>query len=491
MKHSIKKRITLAFSILLAGAIIACWIANTLLLGNFYIRNKKNAIIEAYHKIDNQAQGDGVNSEAFSGLFDQIAKRDNLEMLIIDSDTKAVLFTGWDSRMLTDRLLGYIFRGYESTETLYEDSDIRVHQSFDESMNMSFIELMGRLTNGDIIFMRSPVESLSDSVKIANRFLGYVGIVVILLSIFVSNMISQKVSKPILNLADISEKVARLDFDAKYEDEGRQDEVALLGRSINLMSKNLEETISELKRANNELQVDIKRKTEIDEMRREFLSNVSHELKTPIALVQGYAEGLKDCVNDDEESRNYYCDVIIDEAGKMNRLVQQLMKLDQLENGHNEVDFERFDIVDMIESCVQSVDIMLKQSETTLKFEEAGPVYVWSDPFMIEQVINNYLSNAIHYVSGEKVIEISLERMGDKVRLKVFNTGENIPEESLDKLWTKFYKVDKARTREYGGSGIGLSIVKAIGDSLNRSYGVINYDNGVAFWFEVECQEEV
>ncbi len=234
------------------------------------------------------------------------------------------------------------------------------------------------------------------------------------------------------------------------------------------------------------MQKDIEKKNEIDEMRKDFLSNVSHELKTPIALIQGYAEGLKEGVNDDPESRDFYCDVIMDEASKMNTMVKKLLTLNQLEFGNDRLDLERFDIVSLIRNCIQSSDILLKQQDISVRMEEYGAIYVWGDEFKTEEVFMNYFSNAIHYAAGEKIIDVKLQKKDGKVQISVFNTGNPIPEESLAHLWEKFYKVDKARTREYGGSGIGLSIVKAIMDSMQQGYGVVNYSNGVAFWFELE-----
>ena len=222
-------------------------------------------------------------------------------------------------------------------------------------------------------------------------------------------------------------------------------------------------------------------------MRKEFLSNVSHELKTPIALIQGYAEGLKEGINDDAESREFYCDVIIDEAAKMNDMVKKLLTLNQLEFGNDVISMERFDIAALIRNYIQSVEILTKQKDIQVRFDNMPfAVYVWADEFKVEEVFGNYFSNAIHYASGDKIIDVKLIKTDNKVKVSVFNTGEPIPEESLSHLWEKFYKVDKARTREYGGSGVGLSIVKAIMESMNQAYGVINYDNGVAFWFELE-----
>ena len=293
-----------------------------------------------------------------------------------------------------------------------------------------------------------------------------------------------------MQLAGISEKMTHLDFDAKYT--GRdKNEIAILGDNINKMSEALEKTISELKTANNELQKDIQKKTEIDEMRKEFLSNVSHELKTPIALIQGYAEGLLEGISEDSESRELYCNVISDEAQKMNSLVQKLLTLNQLEFGNDPVNMERFDIVTLVKNQLQSADILIRQKEIKLLMSENTPVYVWGDEFKTGEVVSNYLSNAIHHCEGDKIIDIRFSQRDGKVRVTFFNTGRPIPEESISHIWEKFYKVDKARTREYGGSGIGLSIVKAIMESINQEYGVENYTNGVAFWFEMEMQERI
>ena len=226
----------------------------------------------------------------------------------------------------------------------------------------------------------------------------------------------------------------------------------------------------------------------VDEMRKEFLSNVSHELKTPIALIQGYAEGLKEGINDDAESREYYCEVIMDEASKMNQMVKKLLTLNQMEFGNDMVTMERFDITELIGTYLQSAAILCRQKGISLQMEDCPPVNVWADEFMVEEVFGNYFSNAINHVAGKRVIDVKLTLEEKKVRVSVFNTGAQIPEESLPHIWEKFYKVDKARTREYGGSGVGLSIVKAAMEAMNQRYGAINYDNGVEFWFELEAE---
>ena len=298
-----------------------------------------------------------------------------------------------------------------------------------------------------------------------------------------------KLDPTLLQLTDISKRMVDLDFNAKYEsNRSNSYEVEELGNHINRLSENLERTISELKTANVELQDDIEKKIQIDEMRKEFLSNVSHELKTPLALIQGYAEGLQECINDDAESREFYCDVIIDEADKMNRMVKKLLTLNQLEFGNDQVVMERFDMTELVRGVANSTKILMEQKGIRLELDNLEEAWVWGDEFKVEEVITNYMSNAINHADGGKVIRVFYTRFEDKLRVSVFNTGQPIPEDDIDKIWVKFYKVDKARTREYGGSGIGLSIVKAIMDSFHQQCGVINHEDGVEFWMELSTK---
>ncbi|HEY8465107.1 MAG TPA: ATP-binding protein, partial [Bacillota bacterium] len=282
-----------------------------------------------------------------------------------------------------------------------------------------------------------------------------------------------------------AQKMADLDFSQKYSGT-EQDELGELGRSINSLSAQLEKSISDLTKANQQLQADIERERLIDEMRKSFISNVSHELKTPIALIQGYAEGLKVNVNEDAESKNFYCDVIIDEAGKMNRLVKQLLELAKLESGSLPLERDNFAIEKLLQQVLKRNQLLFE--EKGVRLETGNPTGLWvnADIELIEQVINNFLSNALNHVDETRLIRVTVRQVGEKVRVVVFNSGLPIPEESIDKIWTSFYKVDKARTREYGGSGLGLSIVRAVQEAHGNAYGVINRADGVEFWFELD-----
>lgn len=485
MKYSMKRQFAFLFIALTTGTILLCLLLNTTLLGTYYLNKKQNALVSAYDSINEASNEGDITTEEYDIELKKICEKYNIQVLVADGESQAVKYSMNDPKTVLKQLFDNIFLGVNEEDLLQDTISYKMRMVRDFKTQTEYIEMWGILDNGYFFMLRSALEGIRESVSISNRFLAYVGVAAILVSVFLVVWISNRVTKPILELAKISERMKHLDFEAKYSGKDKT-EIAILGNNINELSEALETTISELKTANNELLKDIERKDKVDERRREFLSNISHELKTPLALIQGYAEGLKEGINDDAESREFYCDVIIDEAEKMNTMVKNLLTLNQLEAGNEIVSMERFDVTILVKNQVAASDILLKQNGISVRMEDYRPIYVWGDEFRVEEVFRNYLTNAINYAKNEKIIDIKILQTQDKVRLSVFNTGNPIPQESIAHLWEKFYKVDKARSREYGGSGIGLSIVKAIMESMNQKYGVVNYDNGVEFWFELD-----
>lgn len=238
---------------------------------------------------------------------------------------------------------------------------------------------------------------------------------------------------------------------------------------------------------------DITEHVKLDNMRKEFIADVSHELKTPIALIQGYSEGLLENVNTDEESRKFYAEVILDEATKMDKMVRQLIELTKLEYENREFNNRNFNIVELEKEICRSSKVMLEEKGVNVEFETSDVINVYADDFYISQCITNYLTNAIKHVEkvdGEKVIKITNTIIKDKARITVFNTGENIEKENLSRIWNRFFKVDESRNREDGGSGIGLSIVKAIMNNYGNDFGVENKPNGVEFYFDIDLERK-
>ena len=485
MKYSLKRHFTIILISLVAGTILMCLVLNSTLLERYYTNNKINALIRAYDSINEAANTGDITSDTFDIELQKICGKYNINVLVADSDSETVKTSMSDPNFVIKHLLNNIIMGVDPKDVLHETESYKMQIVTDVRTQTEYIEMWGVLDTGYLFMIRSALEGIRESVAISNQFLSYVGVAAIIVSAFLVVWLTNRITKPILELADISERMKHLDFNAKYMGKDKT-EIAVLGQNINELSETLQTTISELKTANNELLKDIERKEQVDEMRKEFLSNVSHELKTPIALIQGYAEGLKEGINDDAESREFYCDVIMDEASKMNTMVKRLLTLNQLEFGNELVNMERFDIAALIKNYIASADILIRQKGIDVRMEDYGEAYVWGDEFRVEEVFMNYFTNAMNYAQGDMIIDIKIREEQNRMRISVFNTGSPIPDESVEHIWEKFYKVDKARTREYGGSGIGLSIVKVIMESMNQDYGVINYDNGVEFWFTLD-----
>ena len=489
MKYSIKRQISFTFIGLIVLLVVAIEVCNLFLLEDFYLNHKSEILIRGMEHLEQT--GDGVEASMDEAFFN-FCITENLAVVSTSREGDVeytVNMSQGEGRLLASRLFGYLAGIDEAEpEILKSTEHYRIQINRDIIRGHDYIEIWGRLSDERYFIVQTPLESIKESVAISNRFFLYIGVGVVLIGAVVIWLYSNKITRPITELSEVSRKMANLDFDAKYEGDGNN-EIGVLGQNLNHMSKTLLQSMTELKTANNELQKDIEKKNEIDTMRREFLSNVSHELKTPIALIQGYAEGLQDNITDEKE-KDFYCEVIVDEANKMNGMVQKLLTLNQIEFGQEQVEMVRFDIAALISGILQSTAILVQAKNAEVIFRPKEPIYVWGDEFRVEEVITNYFSNALHHVKGDNKIEIRCEEKEGLVYTSVFNSGDPIPQEDIDKIWTKFYKVDKARTREYGGNGIGLSIVKAIMESMNQQIGVRNYENGVEFWFTLESKTE-
>lgn len=535
-KHSIRFKITVLFAGIICILIVMLLLFNITFSEKFYMQDKREAMLNAYESIDdacNQYSSGSISDTDLRNNLEQVSTSKGMSIIIVNSDWTTFYVSTHGDEMMLERLKKSIFNNdifqgmpdksgsmqeqpdenrngdinagkktlpekiidmsgngaSETRDILYQSDKYTVQKVYDSRLLDDYIELWGTLDNGNFILIRTPIQGIKDNVHISNTFITYIGIVTLVIGIIAAFVLSSYISKPIKQLSNIAERMSELDFDIKYNGKDKG-EIGLLGKSMNNMSQKLEENISQLKTANLELQRDIDKKEKLEKMRTDFLSNVSHELKTPIALIQGYAEGLKEGITDDPESMDFYCSVIMDEAAKMNNMVKRLLTLNQIEFGEDELVMERFDINELVKSVVNANELRATQKNLSITYDILdSPLYVWADEYKVEEVVTNYLSNAINHCCNENIIKIKVGHIDkDNVRVSVFNTGNNIPEADIEHIWEKFYKVDKARTREYGGNGIGLSIVKAIVESMGKTCGVNNLSDGVEFWFDLDCK---
>ena len=483
----VKLFITLSFVILLI--ILFLIIVNNVVFGQFYLFSKTRALKSVYITVNNYYNS-SVDIDIESEL-EKISVQNNFDILIKNNQNVSIYTSNKDFFSTLGQMNAMSNGLYDNTgEIIEQNEDMTIRRIKDTKNGITYILLSGVLDNGYLLYVRIPITSIQESVKISNNFLYLMAGFAILIAAVIVSFVSRKFADPISELNAIAKKMANLDFSHKYRITGADDEINNLGKSINAMSDKLEKTIKQLRDTNIELEKDIEEKSKIDEMRKSFISDVSHELKTPIALIQGYSEGLLENVNTDEESRKFYAEVILDETNKMDKLVKQLLELMKLEYGKREFKDTKFNVVEVEKEVVRKSKVMLEEKQVNVQIKYSGEIMVLADDFYIEQVITNYLTNAIKHVEEiQGLKEISIENVVDveknKVRVKVFNTRKNIKEEDITRIWNRFYKVDESRNRKDGGTGIGLSFVRAIMNNYGNQYGVMNKENGVEFYIEL------
>ena len=296
----------------------------------------------------------------------------------------------------------------------------------------------------------------------------------------------RRFSKPIDNMCDITGRMAELDFSKKCPPT-KLVEMTQLSESINTLSDNLDNALSDLNEKNAKLLKDIENERTIDNLRQTFISGISHELKTPIAIIQGYAEGAKmffDAGNGKAAAE--YCDVISEETVRMNNMIMRLLEITKYSSGAYEPVNENFSIHDMVQEWYDRNAALLEEKGITA-VNNIKTAYVGNgDSIILASVVNNYLSNAVSHIDGDKKIICSAEDRGDCYRVFVYNTGENIEEKHIDKIWDSFYRADKSLSRSQGRFGLGLAIVASIQKLHNQKFGVQNAENGVEFFFDIK-----
>ncbi len=542
--HSIKFKITLLLVVTVTCLVAMLIGFNSFFSEKVYMNRKQKSMVSSYENVNDIMQkytDSQIDKDTMCADMENISTAKGISVLVVDSSWCTIYVSTQGDDSMIERLRMSIFNGdifknsgtsekapepknpaddsvtdnpadaddkkdhkkrfddiidmsgtslVENRTIISSNDKYTLQKVYDERLGDYYLEIWGTLDNGYSIILRTPIQGIKDNVNISTTLIKYVGGAILIVGIISAFVVSTYITRPIKQLSDIAERMSEMDFDARYEGSDKG-EIGLLGKSMNNMSEKLEHNIAELKKANLELKKDIDKKEKLEIMRTDFLSNVSHELKTPIALIQGYAEGLKEGITDDPESMGFYCDVIMDEANKMNTMVKRLLTLNQIEFGNDEPDMERFNINELIASVVDANAIRAGQKNMSIVFDNRNEQnFVWADEYKTEEVLTNYISNALNHCDGKQAIEVRTSKSEDGATLTVtvYNSGRNIAEEDLERIWEKVYKTDKARTREYGGNGIGLSIVKAIMESMGQEYGVRNVSDGVEFWFTLDCK---
>ena len=342
---------------------------------------------------------------------------------------------------------------------------------------------MSLQNNNDALFISvSSIQPIKEASSVIKTFYFYMLIGFIIVATFLSIVYANLIAKPLKNLNNIARKMSNLDFSVKCNVTS-DDEIGSLAMTLNFLSANLKKSLDDLKEKNIKLEADIEKERELETMRKDFVASVSHDLKTPIGIISGYAEGLKDGIVSPENAQ-IYLETIIDEAGKMNTLVTSMLELSKLESNSMLLQIESFNIVRLISAKVKNLNLELKEKDITVNYIAVPDfAYVQGDILKIEQVIQNLITNSIKYTPCGNYINISIIENTDNFEISIENTGTHIPEEELSNIFIKFYKLDKSGDRSTNSFGLGLAIVQKILELHNSAYSMTNSLNGVLFKF--------
>lgn len=469
-KLGIRFRVFLEVGAIFSVCLIALIIVNSQLLENVYLKNEEHSLTQMAHDAENYT-GD------YNLLLSQFEKKNNVSIDLYDNNDNYV-YEGSGSFVSGKKLI---------VVSRTENDDGSYFNILQEEDSTTQYILFGKdFSNGYHIEIMSQKDVIQENASIATRVTTAITVVALLISLIYISGYSKRFTKPIIQITDTANKISNLDFSQKCNIQ-RNDEIGVLSDSINKLSVSLDTALTELKETNEQLLIDIEKERKLEKMRQDFVSSASHELKTPIAIIRGYAEGLKMNIDGSAESLNEYCDIIINEADKMNSLVVSLMEASLYSSGMKKIEKQEFLLNELISDFMKGLKPIFEEKGITATFiNEDEKLLVYADKKGIERVLSNYISNACSHAKNEKEIKVSVLDVGEKYRVSVYNSGSVIEEKDKENIFDSFYRADKAHSRQEGRFGLGLSIVKSVMDMHNSAYGFNNFEAGVEFFFEID-----
>lgn len=328
--------------------------------------------------------------------------------------------------------------------------------------------LIKKISNHEIVVAIGEIISSNVVIGIIVGIYKRFSLITIPILLIISYIVSKKISEPIEILEKVSTQISNSDF-TEFVEIKSKNELETLGNNINKMASKLKQNIDELNVLNEKLKIELKEKERLLETEKMFMRTIGHELKTPVAIINGYIEALQDGLIEDNERKNTY-NIIYDEAMSINKLVKDINSYLKYEFRDLKPVFEKVNIKKIIEIGLNKYSLDIEQKDINLKIE-LEDLETITDAKIFNIVLNNLITNAITYVNTRKEIGIYLK----KKRLIIENSAENITEEMIEKIFNPFYKIDSSRNRKYGGTGLGLSIVKNLLEILKLGYS-FTYD---------------
>lgn len=479
-KSSLRHKLIFLSIVILALYYILVALFSLLFMEPYYLHRVEQTLVDAFYTLEAQ---DTFDITTVSEL-----EESNLSIIIADIDTMEILYNSqMPDRFVPDmlhRLLPNIrdhILTTGSNYTINADEDYR-HTASGVLVSGGRRVTLGGLTDKYIIDISTAYASISQATSTSLTFSLGVGLLVMVMAGFAFSRMSSMVIRPVTQITEIANQIANLDFSKKCDVRDRS-EIGQMARSINTMSDFMQTYIAQLETANQQLTRDIALKKEQEDARKNLVSNLSHDLKTPIGLISGYADGLRSGMAKTDAEVKEYCDIICDESDRMMSMILRMMELFRLESGTVELHNEEFDLSDLLNYVIEIFDIEIERMGLSFSSHYDEGLYIYADYFSVEQVITNYVQNAVSHMGIGKVMSLSVEDSGNYYKVSVFNSADPIPEEELTRIWDSFYRLDKSRTSRKQ-SGLGLSIVRSNMELIGGDYGVENTPDGVIFWAE-------
>lgn len=494
MKKSLSKRLFLITLILLISLMGLTLIFQIFIFEDFYIKKKTDYLVSQMKKFQFENSFGGYNMDYVYSDLNKFQTKNNAKIGIftLNGELKYVAdnpkSTSDDEKILKD-FCTQILSNKEFLANILHDNTILTKTFFanyDQSKNIGIVAPMSlKYKNDSLLVVVAPLQPILEASSVISEFYIYVFISVIFIAIILSLIYTNLITKPLVRMNNIATKMSKFDFSEQCSI-NRDDEIGNLANTLNFLSNNLNKAMEDLKSKNHQLEKDIERERYLEAMRKDFIASVSHELKTPVGIIKGYAEGIKDGIVQGEDASKYL-DVIIDESQKMSKLISNMLELSKLESGMITPKLEVFNFNRLINKVIKSLSIECSEKYLNISFDNKTEYsYVLADIFQMDQVLTNIITNAIKYTPPNNDIIVSIDESNDIFLITVLNTGSFIPDDDIQKLFQKFYRVDSSHSRSNNSIGLGLAIVKTILDLHGSSYSIENTSEGVLFSFTLQ-----
>jgi len=471
---------TLSIVLLMASLICAIFLANTFFLESYFEARTLERFKEEYNRLLRSFK---TADREFLDLLRERNAQTGFKFLVVDDRGKVLLSTVPEFQpgapvVLNREQADFLQR---SLEKLKAGKSVR--DSMQRPSGEGFdIVLAGQLERDKFLLITLPLEQLRENTALANRFLLLIGSAFLLLALLTAILLSRRTVHPILRINRIASSIAKLDFSERYTGK-EKDEVGTLGKSINHISDELSRTISRLQKANDELHDQVL-------LQKKFFTSVTHEFKTPVGLIRGYAESLQLGLAHSTEQALEFSEIIIHESDRLTRLIEDILMMARLDSTGFHLKKSTFDLIGLIGRTVEKRRLLPGETNLPVTLHLPTRCTVEADEGRISQVLDNLLANAVAHRSPSGQLSITLEQGTGGVCVEVFNSGASIPSDRLEHLFEPFGTVQPESLRKKGSTGLGLSIVKSIVEKHGGSCGIHNVEGGVVAWFRLPFQRE-